>query len=135
MASKWKYDFDMCSYLGSHIRQVFPKHTQRNNRVTPPLYLVKTGYSITQQQNYFELQIKYTAILILNCTKKEVLDTIVLVTSLKTSLRILRMKSANFHTEISILTFLLLWSVAQLPFCCYGEELQDVQVKRLLFNF
>lgn len=42
-----------------------------------------------------------------------------------------KMKSPNFHTEISILTFLLLWSMAQLPFCCHGEELQDVQVKTI----
>merc|ERR1712150_463127 len=33
------------------------------------------------------------------------------------------MKSLNFHTEMSILTFLLLWTVAQF------EELKDVQVK------
>ena len=39
------------------------------------------------------------------------------------------MKSPNFHSEISILTFLLLWSMSQFPFCATAEELKDVQVK------
>ena len=39
------------------------------------------------------------------------------------------MKSPNFHSEISILTFLLLWSMSQFPFCVNAEDLKDVQVK------
>ena len=39
------------------------------------------------------------------------------------------MKSLNFHTEMSILTFLLLWTVAQFSLFCHSEELKDVQVK------
>ena len=39
------------------------------------------------------------------------------------------MKSLNFHTEISILTFLLFWTVAQFSLFCHSEELKDVQVK------
>merc|ERR1711976_17069 len=85
--------------------------------------LVKTGHSITQQQQNI-LNYKSNLFWFLLGSRK-----IYLVTLLKTSLRSLRMKSPNFHTEISILTFLLLWSISSLPFCCYGEELQDVQVK------
>ena len=39
------------------------------------------------------------------------------------------MKSLNFHTEMSILTYLLLWTVAQFSLFCHSEELKDVQVK------
>ena len=41
----------------------------------------------------------------------------------------INMKSLNFHTEMSILTFLLLWTVAQFSLFCHSEELKDVQVK------
>jgi hypothetical protein len=36
--------------------------------------------------------------------------------------------SQNLYAEISCLTFVLLWTLAQFP-CCSGEELKDVQVK------
>ena len=45
------------------------------------------------------------------------------------------MKSPNFHSEISILTFLLLWSMSQFPFCVNAEDLKDVQVKIIKGKF
>ena len=43
------------------------------------------------------------------------------------------MKSLNFHTEFSILTFLLLWTVSQFSLFCHcfigPQDPNDVQIK------